>query len=192
MVNVTSPFTWSAGWKSPIYCDNRLILSYPSIRTEVIAAFCDLIRERFEGVEVIAGVATAGIAHGALVAQQLGLPFAYVRSKAKGHGRKNQIEGRIEAGQKCVVIEDLISTGKSSVLAVNALKERQAEVLGTVSIFSYGFPQAKAAFAETSTPYYSLTSLEDLLQKAVEINYLQPSALETIYQWQKAPERWLS
>ena len=168
-----TPFTWSSGWRSPIYCDNRLTLSYPEIRQAITAGFVAHIRKHYPEVQGIAGVATGAIALGALVAAELNLPMVYIRSKAKGHGMQNLVEGHLEAGNKYVVIEDLVSTGKSSVQAVKALQEGGATVMGTVAIFSYGFPQADAAFADTGTPYHSLTNLQ-----------------ATIFEWQQAPESW--
>jgi len=189
-LSVDAPFTWASGWKSPIYCDNRLILSFPEIRTEVVDAFVARIRQTYPMAGGIAGVATGAIAWGALVAEKMQLPFAYVRSQAKGHGLQNLIEGRIDPKAAYVVTEDLISTGKSSVQAVQALQEAGGRVLGTVAIFSYGFPQAAAAFAPTGTRYTSLTNLETLLQKAAEFDYLRPEEQEIIFAWQQHPDTW--
>ena len=189
-LSIQEPFTWSSGLQSPIYCDNRLILSYPEIRTAVKKAFVQMIQEKYPAVQAIAGVATAGISHGALVADEMGLPFIYVRGEAKGHGLQNRIEGQIQTDLNYVVIEDLVSTGASSVDAIQAIQESGTKVLGTVSIFSYGFQQAVEMFAETQTTYSSLTNLETLLQKAVEINYLAPQELSTVLEWQKSPASW--
>ncbi|MCB0838099.1 MAG: orotate phosphoribosyltransferase [Bacteroidetes bacterium] len=187
-----APFTWSSGWKSPIYCDNRLTLSYPDIRTMIRDEFVSLIRREFPEVTGIAGVATGAIANGVLVAEAMGLPFIYIRSAAKGHGMGNLIEGKVDPKGKYVIIEDLISTGGSSVKAVKAVQETGATVLVTLSIFSYGFPQATKAYAETGTKYIPLTNLQELLQKAEENNYLQPQEKETIYAWQQDPANWKS
>jgi orotate phosphoribosyltransferase len=189
-IAVESPFTWSSGWRSPIYCDNRLILSYPEIREEVKQAFVELVREKYPHADGIAGVATGAIAWGALVADELGLPFVYVRAKAKGHGLQNLVEGKVKPDMTLVVIEDLVSTGKSSVAAVKSLQEAGAEVLGTLSIFSYGFPQADQAFAATKTSYSPLTNLEALLEKAIEIDYLGAQEKDTIFSWQQNPAEW--
>ncbi|MEL6676100.1 MAG: orotate phosphoribosyltransferase [Bacteroidota bacterium] len=184
------PFTWSSGWKSPIYCDNRLSLSYPEVRNFVRDSFVHQVRERYPEATAIAGVATGAIALGALVANAMDLPMVYIRSKAKGHGMAKLVEGKLDPEGKYVVIEDLVSTGKSSVKAVKALQDEGATVLGTLAIFSYGFPVAEAAFSETGTPFHSLTNLSELLQKATEINYLQPESQATIMDWQKDPELW--
>lgn len=189
-INSEEPFTWSSGWKSPIYCDNRLTLSYPEIRKEITEAFVRKIKASYQDVEAIAGVATGAIALGVLVAEALGLPFVYIRSKAKGHGMQNLVEGNVEADKNYVVIEDLVSTGKSSVQAVKALQAVGVKVLGTISIFSYGFPQATKAFETTGTAYDSLINLSELLQKAIEIDYLHASEKETIFSWQQNPEAW--
>jgi len=189
-LNVAKPYIWSSGWHAPIYCDNRKTLSYPDIRSHIRDEFVAMIRAHHPELTGIAGVATGAIALGVLVAEALGLPFIYVRSKAKGHGLQNLIEGQLYPAGKYVVIEDLISTGKSSVLAVKAIQEMGASVLGTVAIFSYGFPQASKAYQETATSYRSLTNLEELLQKAIEINYLHASDLDTMMEWQKMPEKW--
>lgn len=189
-LSVNEPFTWSSGWKSPIYCDNRLSLSFPDVRNFIKASFVKMVHEKFPEAEAIAGVATGAIALGALVADEMELPMVYIRSKAKGHGMQNLVEGQVTAGGKYVVIEDLISTGGSSVKAVNALKESGAEVLGTIAIFSYGFPQATELFKSTGSPYYSLTNMSELLQKAEDFDYLKPEEQATILEWQKDPEQW--
>ncbi|MEZ4773682.1 MAG: orotate phosphoribosyltransferase [Bacteroidia bacterium] len=189
-INTREPFTWSSGWKSPIYCDNRLTLSYPEIRTAIRDAFIQKIRDNYPEVTAIAGVATGAIASGALVADAMNLPFIYVRPQPKGHGLQNMVEGEVDPKGKYVVIEDLVSTGGSSVKAVKAIQETGAAVLVTYSIFSYGFPQADAAYAETGTGYSPLTNLQELLQKAAEIDYLRPEEMATIFEWQKDPANW--
>ncbi len=172
------PFTWASGIKSPIYCDNRVLLSYPNIREVIIDNFVLRIKETYPEVEAITGVATAGIAHGALIAAEMNLPFAYVRPEPKKHGMKNQIEGKLLPQSKVVVIEDLISTGMSSLKAVDALRESGVEVLGLGSIFTYGFKKSKDAFKESNCSYFTLTVLDDLLVAANEINYLTPIQID--------------
>ncbi|MFK7926035.1 MAG: orotate phosphoribosyltransferase [Bacteroidia bacterium] len=189
-IQAQDPFTWSSGWKSPIYCDNRLALSYPEIRKEITKGFVAKIKSMYPGATAIAGVATGAIAWGIMVAEAMDLPFVYIRAKAKGHGLQNMIEGRLEQDKQYVVIEDLVSSGKSSVAAVKAMQEQGATVLGTLSIFSYGFPQADTTFATTATAYTPLTNLQALLQKATEIDYLAAHEQETIFDWQKDPEKW--
>lgn len=184
------PFTWASGILSPIYCDNRQTLSYPEIRSAIRDAFCELIREKFPEVNGIAGVATAGVPHGVLIAERLSLPFIYVRSSAKGHGMRNLIEGRVHDQARFVVVEDLVSTGGSSFAAVEAVREAGATVEGLISIFSYGFAKADHLFKEAGVPFQSLTDLETLLAKAVEINYIRPGDMETIRKWRSAPESW--
>ena len=185
-----APFTWASGLKSPLYCDNRQTLSWPEVRNEVKMGFITLAKNHFPETEVIAGVATAGVPHGALLADALNLPFVYVRSKAKGHGLENLIEGRLEAGQKVLVVEDLVSTGMSSLAAVQALKAVGAEVIGLVSVFSYGFPNAEEAIKNAGLRFFALTNLEALLRKAIEIKYIQPADFELIKKWQKDPQQW--
>ena len=185
-----SPFTWASGWQSPVYCDNRKTLSYPKLRTLIKHSLCDLIRERFPDTSGVAGVATAGVPQGALVADEMGLPYIYIRSKAKGHGLNNQIEGQLQTDLKYVLIEDLISTGGSSLKAVKALQAANGQVTGVVSIFTYGFPQAKAAFAEAGIPYFSLLDLEQLLEKAIEIDYISPLEMKIIDNWRQDPANW--
>mgnify|MGYP006266999059 CR=1 FL=1 len=189
-LNPDNPFTWASGWKSPIYCDNRLSLSFPQVRTYVKEKLSDAIKANFGDVEVIAGVATAGIPQGALIADQLKLPFIYVRSKSKSHGLTNQIEGKIEAGQKVVVVEDLVSTGGSSLAAVRALQEAGAEVLGMVAIFTYGFPIAKRNFEEANTSLVYLSEYEILLKEALAQKYIQEETLETLGKWREDPGNW--
>ncbi len=184
------PFTWASGLKSPIYCDNRKTLSYPRVRTFIKTAFAEIISEEFKGVEVIAGVATAGIPHGALVADVLNLPFVYVRDKPKGHGLENQIEGKLEQGQKVVLIEDLISTGGSSLKAVEALRAAGADVMGLGAIFTYGFDKSVVAFEEAKCKFFTLSNYESLLDKAVENDYVKASDKDELVKWYKAPEAW--
>ena len=167
------PFTWASGKKSPIYCDNRLTLSYPEVRRLICQSFVDKIKENFKDVEVIAGVATGGIAHGALVAEALSLPLIYVRDKPKGHGRMNLIEGHLEAGKRVVVIEDLISTGGSSLKAVEGIRESGGNVLGLLAIFTYGFEAANKAFEAANCPFDTLTNFQSLLQELKSQNALE-------------------
>lgn len=185
-----NPFTWASGWKSPIYCDNRITLSHPTIRTYIRQKLSELIQEEFGSASVIAGVATAGIPQGALVAQELGLPFIYVRSKAKEHGTKSLIEGEINPGQRVVVVEDLISTGKSSLQAVKALREAGYEVAGLVAIFSYGFDISTENFAEAKCRFATLSNYSALVNYAVEHNFIQTSDLELLNDWRKNPSEW--
>lgn len=185
-----NPFTWASGWKSPIYCDNRKTLSYPVIRTAIRQTFSEQITEAFGNVEVIAGVATGGIAIGALVAEEMGLPFVYVRSESKGHGLENQIEGEIQNGQRVVVIEDLISTGGSSLKAVDALRKAGCNVLGLGAIFSYGFEKANANFEKAECPFFSLSDYNHLIEHAINTNYINESDLESLRAWRNNPENW--
>lgn len=184
------PFTWSSGWKSPIYCDNRLALSFPEVRNLIKTELAKSISMHFEGVEAIAGVATAGIPQGALVADLLSLPFLYVRSKPKGHGMENLIEGKIDAGQKVVVIEDLVSTGGSSLSAVSALKKAGAEVLGMAAIFTYGFSVADQNFNEAEVPLVVLSDYATLLQYAQKENIISEDQLPVLNEWRSNPEVW--
>lgn len=186
----TKPFVWASGWKSPIYCDNRLTLSYPKVRTFIRQELARAISDNFEKPDVIAGVATGGIAHGALVAQELGLPFVYVRSAPKGHGMENLIEGKVEAGQTVVVVEDLISTGQSSLKAVLALREAGCLVKGLVSIFDYGFDVARDAFKEAKCAYYSLSNYDYIIQQAVKHRYVQKEDAEQLKSWRTSPDTW--
>ena len=186
----TKPFIWASGWKSPIYCDNRLTLSHPKVRTFIRQQLSKAIMDNFESPDVIAGVATGGIAHGALVAQELGLPFVYIRSTAKGHGMENMIEGKVEAGQTVVVVEDLISTGQSSLKAVKALRDAGCIVKGLVSIFDYGFDIAKSNFKEEKCAYYSLSDYDSLLDEAVKNEYIAVEELEPLRTWRSQPESW--
>ncbi|NGF56046.1 orotate phosphoribosyltransferase [Parapedobacter sp. SGR-10] len=187
-----NPFTWASGWKSPIYCDNRIALSHPPIRTYIRQKLSELIQDEFGSVEMISGVATAGIPQGVLVAQDLGLPFSYVRSSAKDHGRQNQIEGEIVSGQRVVVVEDLVSTGKSSLQAVKALREAGCNVVGLVSIFTYGFDEATQNFAEAKCALFSLCDYNALIKVALEKGYILESDVEMLEQWRKNPSTWSS
>lgn len=184
------PFTWASGWKSPIYCDNRIILSYPPIRNHVRSAIAKHIENTFGKPDVIAGVATGAIGMGILVAEYLGLPFVYVRPEAKGHGRKNQIEGHIESGQTVVVIEDLISTGKSSLNAIKALKKAKLKIKGMVAIFSYGFEEAKANFENEKVTLYTLSNYENLLDQALKTKYINSKEKVVLEQWNANPSEW--
>lgn len=183
-------FTWASGWKSPIYCDNRLTLSHPSIRTYIRQELTELITEVFGKIDLIAGVATAGIPQGVLVAHELGLPFAYVRPEPKKHGMGNQIEGDIKAGQKVVLIEDLVSTGKSSLQAVDALRQAGAKVAGLVCIFSYGFDIATEAFKNAKCPYYSLSNYNTLINEALNGGYITEDDLHKLKLWRETPDSW--
>tara|TARA_B100000900_G_scaffold34564_1_gene25937 strand:- start:52 stop:693 length:642 start_codon:yes stop_codon:yes gene_type:complete len=189
-LNSKNPFTWASGWKSPIYCDNRLILSHPKIRIYVREQISKQIIELFGKPDVIAGVATGAIGMGMLVADILNLPFIYVRPESKKHGRKNQIEGSFEKNQNVVVIEDLISTGKSSIAAVNALRESQLKVKGMISIFTYGFEISKSNFNENKIEFNSLSSYEVLLEQALNTNYINEKEFLTLSDWRDNPENW--
>lgn len=189
-LNYKKPFTWSSGWKSPIYCDNRLSLSYPSIRSFIKESLARVITEHFKEAEIIAGVATAGIAQGALVADQLNLPYSYVRPKPKEHGMGNQIEGKIEKGKKVVLIEDLISTGGSSLKAAEALDKAGCIVIGMAAIFTYGFEIAEKNFQQAGIPLVCLSDFNALLQTAIEKNYLDESQLMHVKSWRVDPANW--
>ncbi|PZR38115.1 MAG: orotate phosphoribosyltransferase [Azospira oryzae] len=189
-LNYKTPFTWSSGWKSPIYCDNRLALSYPAIRTFIRQSLSQAIRENFAGAACIAGVATAGVPQGALVAEELELPYIYVRPKPKDHGMGNLIEGKITRGQKVVLIEDLISTGGSSLKAAQALQEAGFHVLGMVAIFTYGFDTATTNFKEAGIPLVCLSDFSHLLQEAVNKNYLKEDELIYVKSWRLDPANW--
>jgi orotate phosphoribosyltransferase len=186
----TKPFTWASGWRSPIYCDNRVTLSYPEIRDFIKESFVGVIRERYPSSEVIAGVATGAIAQGALVADAMNLPFIYVRSSAKEHGRQNMVEGRINPGQKVVVIEDLVSTGGSSLKAVEALRGAGAEVTGMVAIFSYGFQKAHDNFRKADVVLTTLTDYHTLVEKALETGDIRQDQVEMLQEWRKNPDSW--
>lgn len=184
------PFTWASGWKSPIYCDNRKTLSYPMIRTHIRQELTDVIQEKFGSPEAIVGVATGGIAQGALVAQQMGLPFAYVRSSAKAHGMTNMIEGDLKEGQSVVVLEDLVSTGGSSLKAVQALREAGYNVRGMVAIFTYDFEVAKQNFEENKCLLFTLSDYNYLIKKALESGYVSEGQLKSLKEWRNAPQNW--
>ena len=186
----SNPFTWASGWKSPIYCDNRKTLSFPEVRSYIRDSFSSLIMELYPDVELIAGVATGAIAHGALVADKLELPFIYVRSGAKEHGLGNQIEGYFETGQKVVVIEDLISTGGSSLSAVRALRDAGCEVLGMVAIFTYGFNKATEGFAVENCKLDTLSNYQVLIESALKSEYIGQSDVETLKKWRVDPSTW--
>jgi orotate phosphoribosyltransferase len=184
------PFTWASGWQSPIYCDNRRLLGFPYIRDFVKSEMCSLIFNRFADADLLAGVATAGIAWGAMAADQLKLPFVYVRPKPKTHGMGNQIEGYFEAGQPVLVIEDLISTGKSSLEVVEVLRQSGLNVVGMISIFTYGFPEAEAAIAAANLPYASLTNYSALVQLAAENGVVAADEIELLNRWRLDPAGW--
>ncbi|MCK9905574.1 orotate phosphoribosyltransferase [Frankia sp. Cpl3] len=182
------PFTWTSGIKSPIYCDNRITMSYPAVRRRIAEAFAAAIREQFAEAEVIAGTATAGIPHAAWVAELMNLPMIYVRDKAKGHGRQNQIEGQLKQGQKVVVIEDLISTGGSSLKAAEAVKAEGGKVLGVVAIFSYQFAEAEELFAQAGVPFTTLSHYTALLAAAREEGVIDAHQEKLLGEWRKAPK----
>jgi orotate phosphoribosyltransferase len=186
----SNPFTWASGWKSPIYCDNRKTLSFPEVRSYIRDSFAELVKVLYPEAGVIAGVATGAIAHGALVADMLGLPFIYVRSGAKEHGLGNQIEGFYEAGQKVVVIEDLISTGGSSLGAVKALREAGCNVLGMIAIFTYEFKKASDAFAAENCILHTISNYSALIETAVNSGYIGESEVETLRKWRVDPSAW--
>lgn len=183
-------FNWASGWKSPIYCDNRVTLSYPPVRNFLRAEIAKIVESKYGKPDVIAGVATGAIAIGVLVAEELGVPFIYVRPEPKKHGRKNQIEGYLESGQNVVVVEDLISTGKSSLNAVEALKESGAVVKGMVAIFSYGFDVAETNFKESNVRLTTLSNYESLLDLASESSYISDKEMDTLKEWRKNPSTW--
>lgn len=189
-IQPNSPFTWASGWKAPIYCDNRKVLSYPETRTFICNQFANLIRKKYPNAEAIAGVATGAIAHGVLVAEVLGLPFIYVRSKPKGHGLENLIEGDIKPGTKVVIIEDLISTGGSSLSAAEAVRKYGAEVLGMLAIFTYNFPIATQHFKEANIELETLSNYNLLLKLAYDAGEITDAQLESLNNWRKNPETW--
>uniref|UniRef100_UPI00404A6FFC orotate phosphoribosyltransferase n=1 Tax=Flavobacterium sp. TaxID=239 RepID=UPI00404A6FFC len=184
------PFSWASGWKSPIYCDNRITLSFPNIRNYIREEFAKNIEKEYGKPDVIAGVATGAIGIGVLVAEFMGLPFVYVRPEPKKHGRQNQIEGMLQKGQRVVVVEDLISTGKSSLLAVDALREAGAQVKGMVAIFTYGFEIASDNFKEANVSLQTLSNYENLLELAVAKNYITETEFKTLQEWRKSPDTW--
>lgn len=189
-LDVKKPFTWTSGIISPIYCDNRKTLSYPKIRTYIRQELVKLIHEHFGTIDLIAGVATGAIAQGALVAQDLGVPFVYVRSSKKEHGLSNQIEGVVESGQSVVVVEDLVSTGKSSLGAVTALKEAGCNVKGMVAIFTYGLKDASDSFTKAQVPLHTLTNYDTLIEKAIEREYVKESDIKALLKWRDNPSAW--
>lgn len=186
----SNPFTWASGWNSPIYTDNRITLSYPEIRSFIKVELCRLILEHFPEANCVAGVATGAIAQGALVADTLGLPYVYVRSSPKDHGLENLIEGNLVPGKKVVVVEDLISTGGSSLKAVNAIRNAGCDVVGMVAMFSYGFPVAQKAFREANVELLTLSNYNAMLEAALATNYIREEDLETLREWRKDPSVW--
>jgi len=184
------PFTWASGIQSPIYCDNRLTLSYCDVRNYIKNSFATIIQEKYPAIDIIAGVATGGIAHGALVADLLQKPFIYVRSSAKAHGLGNMVEGDLKAGDKVLVIEDLISTGGSSLAAVESLRQQGADIVGLGAIFTYGFQRAADAFAAANCPYFTLSNYATVLDIALKNQYIAAEEIENLMQWYKAPESW--
>lgn len=189
-LNPENPFTWASGWKSPIYCDNRLILSFPTIRNYVRDEFAKNIEKQFGKPDVIAGVATGAIGIGILVAESLGLPFVYVRPEAKKHGRQNQVEGFLQKGQNVVVVEDLISTGNSSLMAVEALRNEGANIKGMAAIFTYGFNVAQENFKSANIDLYTLSNYENLLDLAVQKQYITEDQQSTLLEWNESPSTW--
>ena len=185
-----APFTWASGWKSPIYCDNRKTLSFPTVRTYIRQRFSELIEKEFGKPDVIAGIATGGIPQGVLVAQELGLPFIYVRSNVKDHGLGNLIEGTYEAGQNVIVVEDLISTGGSSLQGVQALKDAGLKVKGLIAIFSYGFETADEAFEKAECPYVVLSDYDHLIEQAMNLGYIKEEELDQLKKWRELPSTW--
>lgn len=183
-------FTWASGWKSPIYCDNRVILSFPAVRNYIRDEFVKQIEDKFGKPDVIAGVATGAIGIGILVAEAMGLPFVYVRPEAKKHGRQNQVEGFLQKGQSVIVVEDLISTGGSSLMAVEALRNEGANVKGMAAIFTYGFPISEEKIAAAKLDVYTLSNYENLIEKAVEKKYVSEEELETLKSWNSNPSEW--
>jgi len=190
-INLQKPYTWASGWRSPVYCDNRKVLSFPYTRDFVKSELANMILEKFPDAEVIAGVATAGIAHGVMAADLLKLPFIYVRAKPKEHGMGNQIEGVLEKGQKVVVVEDLVSTGKSSLQVVDVLREEGAEVLGMCALFTYGFPVADEAFAKAGLPLYTISNYQALMEVCEEQKLIAPEQKATLEQWRVDPGNWM-
>ncbi len=185
------PFIWTSGIKSPIYCDNRITLSYPVVRTYIRQQMVKLVQEEFGMPELIIGIATAGIPQGVLIAQELGLPFAYVRTAPKEHGLKNLVEGEVQEGQRAILIEDLVSTGKSSLNAIQALKEIKIDVVGIVSIFTYGFEEAMEAFKKVHCRFYSLCNYDILLKEALKGDYINASQLNVLSSWRLDPANWV-
>jgi len=190
-LSVQKPFTWASGWKSPIYCDNRQTLSYPDIRDFVRDALTDAVIEKFREADVIAGVATGGIAHGALVADRLNKPFIYVRSSVKGHGMQRAVEGKVDKGAKVVLIEDLISSGKSSLKAVDSIREEtESEVIGLIALFTYGFETSVRNFESHEVPFHTLSNYETLIRVAINKGYIAPEHEDVLTLWRKDPSVW--
>ena len=190
ILDPANPFTWSSGWKSPIYCDNRKTLSHPEIRNFIRDHLCDLIRENYPSPDIIAGVATGAIAQGVLVADRLGLPFVYVRSSAKDHGTGNLIEGDVTTGKSVVVVEDLVSTGGSSLRAIQALRNAGLNVLGMVAIFTYSFTVAENNFRNAGVQLYTLSDYHTLIDSCIKSGYINPTYLDTLKKWREDPEHW--
>jgi orotate phosphoribosyltransferase len=189
-VNLQKPYIWASGWRSPVYCDNRKVLSFPYVRDFVKSELANMILEQYPDAEVIAGVATAGIAHGVMAADLLKLPFVYVRAKPKEHGMGNQVEGVLLPGQKVVVVEDLISTGKSSLQVVDVLREQGAEVLGMCGLFTYGFPVADKAFEKSGLPLHTISNYTALMEVAEEQQLVRPEDKEILAKWREDPANW--
>ncbi len=189
-INLDQSFTWASGWRSPFYFDNRISLSYPKIRSDITSQLIELLKSNFTSFDVISGVATAGIPQGALISDKLSLPFAYVRSKAKSHGMQNMIEGRIKEGSNVILIEDLISTGGSSIKAVDAIRSSNSNVLGVISIFNYGFNQSIENFKKINCKTYSLFYFDDLLTIALEKKIIRLDDLDKLKKWRNNPEKW--
>ena len=189
-LQLNNPFTWASGWKSPFYCDNRKTLSYADLRNYIKLRIVNAILENFADADVVAGVATGAIAQGALVADALNMPFVYVRPKPKDHGMQNLIEGDLQVGQKVVVVEDLISTGGSSLKAVEAIRQAGCEVVGMVASYTYGFPVAEKAFADAGVKLITLTDYEHVVAKALETGYIQQADTQLLAEWRQAPDKW--
>ena len=189
-INLQKPYVWASGWNSPVYCDNRKVLSYPYVRDFVKSELANMVLEHFPAATVIAGVATAGIAHGVMAADLLKLPFIYVRSKPKEHGMGNQIEGVLEPGAKVVVIEDLVSTGKSSLQVVDVLRDQGAEVLGMCALFTYGFPVADEAFAKAGLPLHTISNYKALMEVAAEQKLITTEQAASLDEWRVSPQTW--
>ncbi|MCB0699429.1 MAG: orotate phosphoribosyltransferase [Chitinophagales bacterium] len=189
-INMQNPYTWASGWHSPVYCDNRKVLSYPYIRDFVKSELANMVLEQYPDAEVIAGVATAGIPHGAMAADLLKLPFIYVRSKPKEHGMGNQIEGVLQEGQKVVVIEDLVSTGKSSLQAVDAIRAAGGEVVGMCALFTYGFDAAAKAMEDAMVPLHTISNYQALMEVAEEQKLISAEQKQSLEDWRKGPDTW--
>jgi orotate phosphoribosyltransferase len=189
-INLQKPYTWASGWHSPVYCDNRKVLSFPYVRDFVKSELANMILEKFPDADVIAGVATAGIPHGVMAADLLKLPFIYVRAKPKEHGMGNQVEGVLEKGQKVVVVEDLVSTGKSSLQVVDVLRDLGADVLGMCALFTYGFPIADEAFAKANLPLHTISNYQALMEVCEDQGLVTPDQKETLSQWRLDPANW--